>query len=163
MFEFLIRAASVSILPVAGLYIYLYSQYRDVKRSTIQVNSEKQLKDDTSGSVQITLRGTNKEDVVNTQLSDILFIKANDNYIILHLANQNGVVKRHMIRSTLKQIAEQLQPNLFFQCHRSYIINIQRIIDIVGNKNATKVSLADSKKLIPVSRGKVDDLYALAK
>lgn len=158
MIAFLIRAASVSILPVLGLYAYLFNQYRDLKRSTIEFDSSKYSGE---SSKSIRLMGSNKEDVISTKEADIIYIKAEDNYVILHLHNNEGTISRHMIRSTMKKMTTQLTPDMFISCHRSYIINRDKIISISGNKNDTKVSLKYAPKPIPVSRGKVEHVRTL--
>ncbi len=164
MFSFLIRAGSVSILPVLGLYGFLFSQFRDLERSTIEFDQPEKVPSKPLSRPlhkSITLYGTNKEDVVSTKEEEVIYIKAEDNYVILHLLTKEGIVSRHMIRSTMKLMFDQLSADIFISCHRSYIINIKKIISLTGNKNNTKVSLEHIKKPIPVSRGKVDEVRSL--
>lgn len=56
------------------------------------------------------------------QMQDILFIEADDKHCYLHLPE-----KRYIVHMSLKLIRDQLDEQLFFQSHRSYLINISRI------------------------------------
>ena len=51
-----------------------------------------------------------------------------------------------MVHSTLKKIEDKLPDHLFLKIHRSYIINIKKIIDIEDN------SVLIKRDVIPVSR-----------
>ena len=158
MIDFLSKAASVSLLPVLALFAYLYVQYRDIRRSSLSVQDKASAD---SGSLMITLKGNNKDDVIRTKEDDIVYIKAEDNYVILHLKQEGGKIGRHMIRKTMKQLSTELSHQLFFQCHRSHIINTSLIRSLSGNKNDTKVELTGLNKSIPVSRSKVVQLRSL--
>ncbi|MDE3743255.1 LytR/AlgR family response regulator transcription factor [Maribacter polysaccharolyticus] len=54
---------------------------------------------------------------------DILFIEALDDYIKIHLDNQQKIVARH----TMKGILKKLPPLLFKRVHRSYIVSLKKI------------------------------------
>lgn len=154
MFNFILQASLVSLLPVIGLFVFISSKYKGIIRSTLEIDEDST---DQQLSQQITLRGTNKSEVIQTSVDSVLYVKSEDNYIILSVLQQ-GQVQSHMIRSTLKQIEEQLSGHTFFKCHRSYIINTHRIDSISGNKNSAKLKISGSNQLIPVSRTKVDSI-----
>ena len=61
-------------------------------------------------------------------------------------------VKNYIVHSTLKKIEEKLPDSLFLKIHRSFIINIKKIIDIEDN------SVLIKKDVIPVSRSKRPEL-----
>ena len=56
------------------------------------------------------------------------------------------------MHSTLKKIEEKLPSSLFLKIHRSYIINVKKIIDIEDN------SVLIKKDIVPVSRSKKSEL-----
>jgi len=156
MWEFFQIAFPVSLLPVVGLYGYIFYRYRGIQRSSVDFSSIK--KDDPVK--QITLKGSNKNEKIKAKLDELLFIKAEDNYVILYL-HQNKTIQMHMIRSTMKQIEGQIDSTQFFKCHRSYIINLQQISQLTGNKNSTKAKLKLSNKEIPISRSKVEEIRTI--
>lgn len=55
------------------------------------------------------------------KFDEILFVKANGNYLEVHTEN-----KKVLIKGTLGSFAESLPFGLFFQSHRSYLINLKR-------------------------------------
>jgi hypothetical protein len=152
---FLSRAASVAIVPISFQFLYMYWKYKGTVRSEVAISETKN-----RDTQQVILKGTNKGDLIETDIDDIIYIKAEDNYVILYLA-RDGSIQKHMIRGTMSKINEQLPDSKFYRCHRSYIINFHRIEELKGNKNSMKVILEKSAKVIPVSRSKVDTLKSL--
>ncbi|MCH2197205.1 MAG: response regulator transcription factor [Flavobacteriales bacterium] len=72
---------------------------------------------------------------------DVLYLKAFDNYCYLFTQE-----KKHLIPRTLKSISEQLDPRLFVRCHRSFVVNKNKVISFNGNM------LTIGSESIPVSR-----------
>ncbi len=56
------------------------------------------------------------------KVSDIDWIEASGNYLRLHVAD-----KVHMIRETMSNMEDKLNPEQFMRIHRSTIVNIDRI------------------------------------
>lgn len=61
---------------------------------------------------------------------------------------------------TLSDLHERLQPFGFFRCHRSYIVNLQKVREVITwTRNSYSLNLDDQKKSsIPLSKGKLDEL-----
>lgn len=89
--------------------------------------------------------------VVKVILSEILFIEGLDNYLKIHLQNQQPVV----IRMTMKTLQEKLPVKDFIRVHRSYIIPFSHI-DAVRNKIIT---IANEE--IPIGKSYEDDFLSL--
>ena len=79
--------------------------------------------------------------LTNIAFDDILYIKANGDYIDIFTKK-----KRYTIHSTLTKIQEKLTNTSFVKVHRSYIVNVQKILGIDGN------SVIIEKNVIPISR-----------
>jgi DNA-binding LytR/AlgR family response regulator len=56
------------------------------------------------------------------------------------------------VHSTLKKIEEKLPDSIFLKVHRSFVININRIIDIEDN------SVLIARDVIPISRANRPEL-----
>lgn len=65
---------------------------------------------------------------VKVDFKDIHFVKANGNYLEIHTNN-----KKHLIKGTLSSFISSLPENTFFQTHRSYFLNIEKIDALGGN------------------------------
>ncbi|NBI29993.1 LytTR family transcriptional regulator DNA-binding domain-containing protein [Chengkuizengella marina] len=64
---------------------------------------------------------------------------------------------------TLNDLFSRLQPFGFFRCHRSYIVNLQKVREVITwTRNSYSLVLDDSKKSsIPLSKGKLADLKGI--
>jgi len=85
--------------------------------------------------------------LVKIDLHSIYLIEANGDYINIRTDDNN-----YIVHSTLKKIEEKLPGSLFLKIHRSYIINVKKIIDIEDN------SVLIKKDIVPVSRSKKSEL-----
>ena len=85
--------------------------------------------------------------LIKIDLPSIYLVEAKGDYI--HIKTED---KNYKVHSTLKKIEEKLPDSLFLKIHRSYIINLKKIIDIEDN------SVLIKKDVIPVSRSKRPEL-----
>ncbi len=85
--------------------------------------------------------------LIKIDLPSVYLIEAKGDYIKIKTEN-----KDYTVHSTLKKIEEKLPDSLFLKIHRSYIINIKKIIDIEDN------SVLIKKDVVPVSRSKRPEL-----
>lgn len=86
-----------------------------------------------------------------TSHNDIIYLEADGMYTNVYMING----KRNVICKPLKHFVEQLEGNkLFFKCHRSYMINLKHISELV--KHDGDYIVMDDKKQIPISRSKRD-------
>ena len=152
MFYFLFNASTVALLPLIVCLGYLYIRWKDVVQSSIQPSSE----DTHQVSLKLIL-GNSKNDRVEATTDEILMAQAQSNYVMLFVQKEDKI-QRHILRSTLKQIKEQLNDEVFIQAHRSYIINQSKILGIHGNKSKPQVKIAGYDKIIPISRKVYDNL-----
>lgn len=85
--------------------------------------------------------------LIKIDIPSIYLVEAKGDYIQVKTEDKN-----YTVHSTLKKIAEKLPDSLFLKIHRSYIINVQKIIDIEDN------SVLIKKDVIPVSRSNRPEL-----
>ncbi|MFC2110225.1 LytR/AlgR family response regulator transcription factor [Bacteroidota bacterium] len=117
---------------------------------------EKTSRRDISTGILDTEKDTNLTDelyvnidrrLVKINIPDIYLIEAKGDYI-----NIKTELKNHIVHSTLKKIIDKLPENTFLKVHRSYVINVNKIIDIEDN------SVLIKQDVIPVSRSKRGEL-----
>ena len=89
--------------------------------------------------------------VIKVILADILFIEGLDNYLKIHLQNQQPVV----VRLTMKSLMEKLNEKEFLRVHRSYIISVKHVESI----KQKMISIAGEE--IPVGKNYEENLKAL--
>lgn len=85
--------------------------------------------------------------LIKIDFEKIFLIEAKGDYILIKTDDQN-----YTVHSTLKKIEDKLPDSLFLKIHRSYIINIKKIIDIEDN------SVLIAKDVIPISRSNRPEL-----
>ena len=85
--------------------------------------------------------------LVKISFDSINLIEAKGDYILIKTDKEN-----YTVHSTLKKIAEKLPETLFLKVHRSFIINIKKIIDIEDS------SVLIGKNVVPVSRSSKPEL-----
>lgn len=80
--------------------------------------------------------------IVRIEIKDILFVEAKGDYAVFKTKE-----KGYIVHTTIKNVEMKLDPSLFVKVHRSYIVNINKIVDIEEN------NLLIDQQVIPVSRG----------
>jgi DNA-binding LytR/AlgR family response regulator len=99
----------------------------------------------------------NEKDSISIALDQLLYLESQDNYIaVVHL--DNGVRRGVLIRSSLKRTEATLDEPLLVRCHRSFIVNLQRVRSCHGNRHGLKLNLEGVDQPIPVSRAYTDTI-----
>ncbi|AGK54511.1 LytTR family transcriptional regulator DNA-binding domain-containing protein [Bacillus sp. 1NLA3E] len=95
------------------------------------------------------------EKIILFDPTEIVLVESNEGISNLHV---NGEVFPCSI--TLNDLSERLQPFGFFRCHRSYIVNLQKVREVITwTRNSYSLILEDSKKSsVPLSKGKLNEL-----
>jgi LytTr DNA-binding domain len=100
----------------------------------------------------IELSGDNSGEKLSIPLYNLLYINAADNYIRIFYTDGTAT-KSSILRSTLKKTEESLASfPQFYRCHRTYLVNLQKVKHISGNAQGYKLHLAEVDDPIPVSR-----------
>ncbi|HEX5649279.1 MAG TPA: LytTR family DNA-binding domain-containing protein [Steroidobacteraceae bacterium] len=86
-------------------------------------------------------------------VDDVDFLKSEDKYTVVAWRDETGQPREAVIRTTLKELAPQLDPNQFAQVHRSYVVNLRAIAQVTRNLNETAdIRLKARAEVLPVSR-----------
>jgi two-component system response regulator LytT len=115
----------------------------NAKQSLTTTTVNKSLNEDTANEFYINI----DRRLIKIEFALVNIIEAKGDYI--HIKTEN---KNYVVHSTLKKIEDKLPKDLFLKVHRSFIINIKKIIDIEDN------SVLIGKDVIPVSRANRPDL-----
>jgi DNA-binding LytR/AlgR family response regulator len=98
----------------------------------------------TSNEIYIKVDGI----FVKLYYDQILFLQSQGDYVEFIIPE-----KKYITHATLKNIEDNLDKNLFYKVHRSYIVNLKKIDRIEDNV------IVIQKYVIPVSRTKKQDLF----
>jgi two-component system, LytTR family, response regulator LytT len=109
---------------------------------------------------KILLKAVGRLFLVNQK--DICFASIEDGIITVVTSGVNGMEGQSNCR-TLEELLDSLDPDLFWRAHRSYLVNINRIKEVVPwFKSSYQLRMDDKKQTeIPVSRAQTKRLREL--
>jgi len=100
----------------------------------------------------ITIPSENGKDDFTVLKDDLLYMCSSDNYVNVFYY-QNNKAKNKLIRASLKNITDALSTEKdIFRTHKSYVVNLAKVISVSGNAQGYKLHLENIEELIPVSR-----------
>ena len=68
--------------------------------------------------------------------------------------------EKPLLRSSLSRLEKQIDQPHIVRCHRSYVVNINRVERVTGNAQGYKLHLFAGQFLIPVARQYNESLVA---
>ena len=100
----------------------------------------------------LRLLGDNQNEELIIPADSLYYVSAADNYVQVYYRKE-GSLESTMLRSTLKKIEGMLTgQEAFFRCHRTYLVNLNKVNGISGNAQGFKLELEGIDDPIPVSR-----------
>ncbi|WP_068940319.1 LytTR family DNA-binding domain-containing protein [Chryseobacterium timonianum] len=136
----------ISTIYVLSRYIYLKNTHENTAQniaSGLLENSKN------SQAKTLTIQANNIEILISTE--SLLCIQSMENYCTLYFL-ENNEVKKKLLRISLANILQQTETDVIKKCHRSYIVNLEKVKNIKGNAQGYKLILAEIDFMIPVSR-----------
>jgi hypothetical protein len=142
------NTALVLLLPYSVLWLYF--SWRDKKEQIERLADSPLVSDNSRNMIPFyDDKGILKFSVMKENL---LFLESAENYVNICYLNK-GKVSRYLVRDTLKKMEESFSGTEIVRCHRSYIVNFEKVKVIRKDKDGLKLefdnpSMAD----IPVSK-----------
>ena len=88
---------------------------------------------------------------------EIVYLQSDDCYTYVHLADASTF----LLSKTLKSVEQELDPDFFFRCHRSFLINRVFVTEI-SRKNGDHLIMKTGVH-VPISRRKLSELKSFLK
>jgi len=88
--------------------------------------------------------------LIKLNIEDVYAVEAKGDYVLIKLDDKDNLI----VHSTLKRIKEKLPLHIFTQVHRSYIVNLKKIVDIEDS------TIVVNRDVIPISKGNRASLMA---
>ena len=76
----------------------------------------------------------------SVKMGSLLYLEASDNYVSIYYLNKEKV-SRFMLRNTLKNLEEDLKGTEMVRCHRSYMVNYEKVKIIRREKEGIRLEL----------------------
>jgi two-component system LytT family response regulator len=86
--------------------------------------------------------------VIFLNLDEIDWVEAAANYVRLNVGKE-----AYFFRETISRIAERLNPNLFIRIHRSTIVNVRKIKELIPVNSGEYIVILKTGKELSCSRG----------
>jgi len=97
-------------------------------------------------------------EVTRVDINDIQWIDAAGDYMCVHTGEQT-----HIMRRTMKELEEQLDPRLFVRIHRSAIVNIKYVQKLVSHVSGEYHLILANGSELKVSRSHRDNVKTMIK
>lgn len=125
---------------IQQLLTELQEQAQKESASGIVVNESKE------SSTRIVIKASGK--IIFVHLDDVIWVEADNYYVTIHCEG-----KKHLVRSTMKEIGERLPSETFLRIHKSTIINTRMIKELIPHINGEyRVIVEGEDKELKVSR-----------
>ncbi|MEO7743126.1 MAG: response regulator transcription factor [Usitatibacter sp.] len=86
-------------------------------------------------------------------VDEIDFLRSEDKYTLITWRGDAGKPSEGLIRTPLKELIEQLDPEHFAQVHRSVVVNLRAVSHLTRGENETAhIHLRGRDEILPVSR-----------
>ncbi|MEZ9385608.1 LytR/AlgR family response regulator transcription factor [Vibrio lentus] len=97
------------------------------------------------------LKASVGEDIHLIAVDDVAYFKAEDKYVSIFKKGQGGSLEEFILRVSLKELIAQLNPDEFWQIHRSVVVKVSAI-DKVKKGLSGQMSAYVSGEKLPISR-----------
>jgi len=107
-----------------------------------------------TSDAEIELVGENVADKLRVRQDQLLYIQSSGNYIeVVH--NDGEHVHKTLLRNSISSTEQALlQMPSMFRCHRKFLVNLERIEEVMGNSQGYRIRLDKDVEPIPVARTK---------
>ena len=151
------------LIPFTVSHLYLALKEKDKKLKKITENSDfSSIPPQTAATDEIINFYDEKDSLKLSVKKDfIYYIESADNYVYIYY-KKNGKITRFVLRNTLKHVEEMLQQYGFARCHRSYIINLQKVQMVKKEHDGFVVALDEEEIAdIPISKTYTNDIVGI--
>ena len=133
--------AAIGIFPGIGIWIYK-TQWMVLD----PVSAEEP-------PTTVEFLGSNGKISLSIPLQQLSFLESEGNYIRIHYWEGN-TLKKQLIRNRMNALEQHLlaYPGLV-RCHRSFLVNLDQVTNVRGNRSGYKLTLREIDDELPVSRG----------
>lgn len=148
------NTALVLLLPYSILWLYF--SWRDKKEQIERMGENQGIQDNSRDMIPFyDEKGLLKFSVKKESL---YYLESTENYISICYLNK-GKVSKYLLRDTMKKMEESFAGSEIIRCHRSYMVNFEKVKVIRKDKDGLKLELDNASMIdIPVSKTFADNV-----
>ncbi len=142
------NTALIILLPYVVLWLYFSWRDKTQKlRRMIELNLQTE-----PGHKMIPFYDERNVLRFSIKSDDVYYLEAADNYVTIHYQGKDKIA-RFLVRTTLKRLEESLKNAPLVRCHRSYMINSDKVKIIRKEKDGFYLQLGlPDERSIPLSK-----------
>ena len=148
------NTALVLLLPYSVMWLYF--SWRDKKEQIERMEDMQSF----SGNIRDMLPFYDEKSVLKFSIKkdSLLYLESSENYVTIFYLNKEKISK-YLLRDTLKNMEEKFSGTEIIRCHRSYMVNFEKVKVIKKDKDGLKLEL-DNPSItdIPVSKTYADNV-----
>ena len=94
----------------------------------------------------------------SVKLENLIYLESADNYVNIHYLDKDKI-SRFILRNTIKRLEESLKGTEIIRCHRSFMVNFEKVKILRKDKDELSLELdVPSSIAIPVSKTYVESV-----
>ena len=153
LLTFQVYTMTVAVIPVTILTLI-----RTITLLKLNLNRAKAINENLSKPLSeaspeslLVFNSENLKDEIKLSANQFLFAESSDNYTdIVYI--ENGIVKRALIRSSLKRIEDMNTSAFIIRTHRAYLVNLRKVKKVEGNSQGYRLVFENVDETVPVAR-----------
>lgn len=151
-----LNTSLVLLLPYTILWLYF--SWTDKKKRLEQIDHEEISVPTKKG--MLSFHDEKGELKLSVQSDQLLYLESADNYVKIHYLNK-GKITHFMLRNSLKNLDESLANTPMIRCHRSYVVNFDKVKVLRKEKDGIYLAM-DEENIpdIPVSKTYMERVMA---
>lgn len=148
------NTALVLLLPYSVLWLYF--SWADKKKALEQLTENQPT--DNSAKSRIPFNDEKGELRFSVMHNDFLYLESADNYVNIYYLNKDKIA-RYTLRNTIKRLEENFKGTGIIRCHRSFMVNFDKVKVLRKEKDELVLELDVPNGLnLPVSKTYVESV-----
>lgn len=148
----LLAVMIIGIFPATfGVMLNYIYQLKKYNQNIVVQHSQSAENHIVDNNESIKLIAENEKDSIELLSENLFYIESSDNYSTVFF-EKHGKPQKDLLRSSLTRLESQISHKNIVRCHRSYIVNLDKVIKVTGNAQGYKLHLETSDFLVPVAR-----------
>lgn len=148
---------TITIAIIPAITIILYKQifvYKNIVKEVKKIDAKLVMKNNPLHKVkeEIEINSEVLKENLKLNINNLVFISSSGNYVEVYFL-EDSELRKKVIRSSISRIENQFKEfNNILRCHRSYLINLNKIDRVTGNLQGYQLHFEGIEDAVPVSR-----------
>jgi len=148
------NTALVLLLPYSVLWLYF--SWREKKLQLIRLTENPPALDISKN--MIPFYDEKGELRFSVKMENLLYIESADNYVNIYYLDKSRI-SRFTLRNTIKRLEESLKGTEIIRCHRSFMVNFEKVMLLRKDKDELRLELDVPNAIdIPVSKTYIESV-----